>query len=207
MYSIYYLERNSTPFYIGKAKNVVRRKHAHHSKFGSNIELIVIDEVEDWKYWETFYIWLFRSWGFVLLNKNNGGGGPSTYSEEQKNKMRKPRPGSGAKISKTLKENNHSKYYTKEIRDKISKGSKGISRPFTNSHTTNMGLAKLKQAKIVLQFNLDGSFVREWKSKGLAAKYLKEITGKTSNITSQIKDCILGKQKTAYGFKWKYKNE
>jgi hypothetical protein len=27
----------------------------------------------------------------------------------------------------------------------------------------------------------------------------------TSNVTSQIKDCILGKQKTAFGYKWKYK--
>lgn len=26
-----------------------------------------------------------------------------------------------------------------------------------------------------------------------------------NNLVSQIKDCILGRQKTAFGYKWKYK--
>ena len=30
-------------------------------------------------------------------------------------------------------------------------------------------------------------------------------TNKTSNLTSQIKDCIFGRQKTAFGYKFKYK--
>ena len=93
------------------------------------------------------------------------------------------------------------------IQDKISKKLKGIKKPFTEQHSKNMGLAKLKQAKPILQYDLEGNFIKEWESKGLAAKYLKEITGRKSNITSQIKDCILGKQKTALNYKWKYKNE
>ena len=32
--------------------------------------------------------------------------------------MRGPRPGTGEKISKTLKERNHSHYYTDEIKEK-----------------------------------------------------------------------------------------
>ena len=50
-----------------------------------------MDEVEDWKFWESYWIEQFRCWGFKLENKNNGGGGPSNYTEEQKQKMRKPR--------------------------------------------------------------------------------------------------------------------
>jgi hypothetical protein len=205
MTKIYILERNGVPFYIGKAKNTTRRKHKHYNTYGTNIKLEIIDEVEDWRYWEEFYIWLFKSWGFKLENKNNGGGGPSNYTEEQKQKMRKPRPGSGEKISKTLKERNHSQYYTEEVKNKISKNNKGRPKPFTEEHTKNMGIAKRKQAKHVLQYDLDDNIIKEWESKGQAALWIKEQTGKTSNLTSQIKDCILGRQKTAFGFKWKYK--
>ena len=68
-----------------------------------------------------------------------------------------------------------------------------------------MGIAKRKQAKPVLQYDLENNFIKEWESKGQAAAWIKEQTGKTSNLVSQIKDCILGRQKTAFGFKWKYK--
>lgn len=207
MIKIYILEKNGVPFYVGKAKNPIRRKHKHYQKYGTSINLEIIDEVEDWRYWEEFYIWLFKSWGFKLENKNNGGGGPSNYTEEQKQKMRKPRPGSGKKISKTLKERNHSKYYTNDVKEKISKNNKGKSKPFSDTHKIAMGIAKRKQAKPVLQYDLEDNFIKEWESKGQAAFWIKSQTGKTSNLTSQIKDCILGKQKTAFGFKWKYKYE
>jgi hypothetical protein len=119
--------------------------------------------------------------------------------------MRKPRKkGTGDKISKTLKNNNHSKYYTKEVKQKISDNNKK-PRPFSEEHKINMAIAKRKQAINVLQYDLQDNFIQEWESKGQAAEWIKKQTGKTSNITSQIKDCILGRQKTAYGYKWKYK--
>ena len=205
MTKIYILERNGIPFYVGKAKDAIRRKHAHRKTYGLDIQSYIIDEVEDWKYWESYWIQQFKQWGFKLENKNNGGGGPSSYTEEQKQKMRKPRPGSGVKISKTLKERNHSKYYTEEVKNKISKNNKGKPKPFSEEHTKNMGIAKRKQAKPVLQCDLEGNIIKEWESKGQAALWIKEQTGKTSNLTSQIKDCIFGRQKTAFGYKWKYK--
>ena len=205
MIKIYVLEKNGVPFYIGKAKNVTRRKHSHTITYGLDIQLHVIDEVENWKYWECYWIEQFKQWGFQLENKNNGGGGPSSYTEEQKQKMRKPRiKGTGDKISKTLKDRNHSQYYTQEVRDKISKGNK-IPKPFSNIHKQNIGIAKRKQAKIVLQCDLDNNVIKEWESKGQAALWIQEQTNKTSNLVSQIKDCILGRQKTAFGYKWKYK--
>lgn len=69
----------------------------------------------------------------------------------------------------------------------------------------NIGIVKRKNAKPVLQYDLDGNFIKEWESKGKIAKWLKEQTGRTSNLTSQIKDCILGRQKTCCGFIFKYK--
>ena len=205
MIKIYVLEKNCIPFYIGKAKNIIRRKHSHAITYGLDIQLHIIDEVEDWKFWECYWIEQFKQWGFKLENKNNGGGGPSSYTEEQKQKMRGPRPGTGEKISKTLKERNHSQYYTEEVKNKISQGTKGKPKPFSDTHKIAMGIAKRKQAKTVLQCDLEGNIVKEWESKGQAASWIKEQTGKTSNLTSQIKDCILGRQKTAFGYKWKYK--
>jgi len=204
MTNIYILEKNGVPFYVGKANDIIRRKHKHHQTYGNDIILTVIDKVIDWKYWEEYWIEQFKAWGFTLLNQNKGGGGPERYTEEQKQKMRKPRKeGTGAKISKILK-GNHTQYYTESVRQKISKGNK-IPKPFSDEHKQNMGIAKRKQATPVLQYDLNDNLIIEWESKGQAAKWIKEQTGKTSNITSQIKDCILGRQKTAYGFKWKYK--
>ena len=205
MTKIYVLEKNGIPFYVGKAKDSTRRKHSHRRTYGLDIQSYVIDEVEDWKFWESYWIEQFRCWGFKLENKNNGGGGPSNYTEEQKQKMKGPRPGTGEKISKTLRERNHSQYYTNEIRQKISQNNKGKPKPFSESHKIAMGIAKRKQAKPVLQYDLENNIIKEWESKGQAAAWIKEQTNKKSNVTSQIKDCILGRQKTAFGYKWKYK--
>jgi len=100
MIKIYILERNGIPFYVGKAKDSTRRKHSHRKTYGLDIQSYVIDEVEDWKFWESYWIEQFKCWGFKLENKNNGGGGPSNYTEEQKQKMKGPRP-----LVKTIKEN------------------------------------------------------------------------------------------------------
>jgi len=78
MTKIYYLHKgDNIPFYVGKTISESARKSHHRNKFGKDVLLEVIDEVptREWKYWEEFYIWLFKSWGFLLENKNNGGGG------------------------------------------------------------------------------------------------------------------------------------
>ena len=164
MVKIYVLEKNSIPFYIGKAKNTIRRKHSHIRTYGSDIQLHVIDEVEDWKYWECYWIEQFKQWGFKLENKNNGGGGPSSYTEEQKQKMRKPRiEGTGEKISKTLKERNHSQYYTEEVRQKMSAPQKGRPKPFTEEHIRNVSKANLEsKGKIVECYTLNGDFIKDF---------------------------------------------
>jgi hypothetical protein len=211
---IYILENEGIPFYIGKTVNVNQRKN-HHKRFKNiNLQLIIIDEVsdDDWKFWEEYWISQFKTWGFKLDNKNKGGGGPTFWTEEQKlfinperiNKI-KNNKNRGNKISNTLLKNNHSKYYTNEVRKKISNSNKGKPRPFTKEHQQAILISKRKQAKPLLMFDLNDNFIKEWESKGQAAEWLKQQTGKTSNITTQIKDCVLGKQKTALGYKWKYK--
>jgi hypothetical protein len=196
MTKIYVLERNNIPFYIGKTIQEIKDRYYTHGSRKTDSEIIEIDCVDDndWRFWESWYIELYKSWGFELDNKNNGGGGrgPGWISTPERNNKIK------------LSMINHSQYYTKDVRNKISEGNK-IPKPFSNEHIQNMGIAKRKQATPVLQYDLDNNFIKEWESKGQAAEWIKQQTGKTSNIASQIKDCILGKQKTAFKYKWKYK--
>lgn len=86
--------RNNYVRYIGKANNPKERyknhnnasrdKNTHKRNWINNLrksnlkpELIILDEVsiDDWKYWERFYIYLFKSYGFDLLNYTTGGDG------------------------------------------------------------------------------------------------------------------------------------
>jgi hypothetical protein len=208
MIEIYILEKNGVPFYVGKAKDAIRRKHSHRKKYGINIQSYIIDEVEDWKYWESYWIEQFKQWGFKLANKNNGGGGPSNYTEEQKQKMRKPRKkGTGEKISKTLKERNHSKYYTEEVRQKMALPQKGRPKPFTKEHIKNVSKANLEsKGKIVECYNLNGDFIKDFPCLREAKNWLlKEKSICSPNIDKQIKDCCNGRQKTCHGYKFKYK--
>jgi hypothetical protein len=194
--TIYFLEKNNIPFYVGKTLQEIKDRYYTHGSRKINSEIIEIDCVNDdeWRFWESWYIELFKTWGFELENKNNGGGGrgPGWISPPERN----------AKIKASMK--NHSQYYTEEVRQRISEGNK-VLKPFSDEHKQNMLIAKRKQAKPLLMFDLNDNLVKEWESKGQAAEWIKETTGKTSNITTQIKDCCLGKQKTAFKFKWKYK--
>lgn len=208
---IYLLEKDNIPFYIGKSTSSKKRLWFHKQAFGENINRIVIDKVnkDEWKFWECYWIEQFTQWGFDLKNKNKGGGGPTKWDSswdtiERRNKI-STHPTRGKNISKTLKSKNHSLHYTKNVRKKMSSLQKGIPKPFSEEHIKNMGIAKRKQAKPVIQYDLEGNFIKEWESKGQAAQWLKQQTGKTSNLTSQIKDCILGRQKTCCGFRWEYK--
>jgi len=197
MTKIYILERNGVPFYVGKTLQEIKERFYTHKDKKENSEIFEIDCVDDneWRFWESWYIELFKSWGFELENKNSGGGGrgPGWISPPERN----------AKIKASMK--NHSQYYTDDVRKKISKGNKGIPKPFTEDHIRNIGLTKRKNAKQVLMYDLEDNLIKEWECKSQAAEWIKETKKRQGNLTSQIKDAILGRQKTAFGYKWKYK--
>lgn len=58
----------------------------------------------------------------------------------------------------------------------------------------------LAHRKIILQFSLDGEFIREFNS-------IKEASEEISISKSAIVHCLKGKTKKAGGYKWKYKYE
>ena len=65
----------------------------------------------------------------------------------------------------------------------------------TNYGTRNEKVSNSKKIPI-LQFDLDGNFIREWSS---ATDVGKELQGNICN-------CLKGKLPSAYGFVWKYKD-
>jgi hypothetical protein len=194
MTRIYILERNNIPFYVGKTLQEVKDRHYTHGNKKVDSEIVEIDYVEDdeWRFWESWYIGLLKSWGFVLENKNDGGGGrgPGWISSDERNeKIKQNRKGKGLGPN-----------------PKISEGNKGKSKPFTEEHRKSMETAKRKQAKTLLQLDKEDTLIREWDSKGEAADWIKEQNlSQAKNIKGQIKDACLGRQKTAFGYKWKYK--
>lgn len=63
-----------------------------------------------------------------------------------------------------------------------------------NYGTINERISNSKKIPI-LQYTLDGEFLREWSS----------ATDVGKKVQHHICDCLKGKQKTAYGYKWFYK--
>ena len=61
-------------------------------------------------------------------------------------------------------------------------------------------LKKISKSKSILisQFDLEGNFLKEWESAKQAAQILKNKPN-----GSDIRACIKGIQKTAYGYIWK----
>lgn len=104
--------KSGIPKYIGKTNNMQYRRYQHiwESKNGANykkacwlrscdyefnmVELDVVDK-NMWCFWESYWIDLFNSWGFELLNHTNGCDGRSgdSHSEETKRKMSEAKKG------------------------------------------------------------------------------------------------------------------
>lgn len=55
-----------------------------------------------------------------------------------------------------------------------------------------------KLSKVTLQYTLNGEFIKEWKST-------MDIERTLGLSNKSISACCIGKQKTAYGFIWKYR--
>jgi len=151
MTDIYYLTYNheDIPFYVGKSKNCYSRLFAHKKTYGENIKMVKIDKIKnkEWLFWEKHYVSLFKSWGFKLDNKNNGGGGSTKASKEK--------------------------------------------------------IQKLKNIKSIpiIQYDINGNFVREWNS----GKQYAEINN-LSNGTA-ITQCLKRKIPSAYNSLWRYKTD
>lgn len=190
---IYILEIEKVPFYIGKSVNSSHRFYQHREKYGKHITLEIIDEVPDneWKFWEKYYISLFKSWGFKLENKNNGGGGPD--------KGRKIRS-KDDKWKENLRLAHLGKKTSQETKDKMSLSRIGKPSNFKGKHHSEEHIKKLKTQRniLVYQYSIDGEFIKKWNN-------INEASTSLSIPKSSISYCSLGIKhyNTAGGFIWK----
>jgi len=218
--------------YIGKTIN--SRKNNHKKTYGGNISYNIIDEVfstdrEEWGVIETMWIQLFISWGFDVVNpRKKGGGGLEYMSEEQKKIRRKSKTqitknkisksNTGKKRTPEMIENyrkiklgfTHSPETIEKFKNRIRTEESKIKQSNTlkgREITWNLGTKgkKLLQSqknkisegnsKPVLQMDKNFNLINEFKSYTEA----KQIT----NIDPQ--HCLIGKNKSAGGYIWKYK--
>ena len=205
MTKIYLIQKNNIPIYVGKTKNISVRLFYHRKKFGNDITYFYLDEVSDseWKFWEKHYISLFRSWGFKLENKNDGGGGSTSYSDEIKQKISQSKTGmkynltEEGKINKSILLKGLKR--SEKTKQKISKAKKG-HECYKNPERNQKIRKNNSNNKPIYQYDLQGNLLNEFQSAQEAGRHL----GKSGN---SIADCAAGRQKTAYGFIWEYKTQ
>ena len=199
MICIYKITNPENKVYIGYTTNLYKRKNYYKVNKGirqtklynsitqygweqHKIELIEECAKDELRNKEQYWINYYDSWNNGL-NSNPGGGGIITHTDETRQL-----------ISKMGKAN---------------KGKRAVSHWKDKSRgeefARNMSLARKdkpnpKNAKPVLQYDLEENFIKEWSSIKEANLYL----GKDKD-SSAISECCKGKRQNAYKFKWKYK--
>lgn len=117
----------------GKLKNQPKvREKAHQKRLNnSSVILEVVDNVDDWRYWEKHYITLFRNLGYDLINQNSGGGGPEIVKESTKQKISQANKGTIHPIEGRLSTSNKLKGRTlsSEQVEKIRLAKTGVPNP------------------------------------------------------------------------------
>jgi hypothetical protein len=180
-YYIYTLSQNNVIFYVGKTTNLKTRLSNHRTVYGYNVVLEEVDNVEDWKFWENYWIQQFKQWGFKLINQNEGGGGCKNHTNESKLKIGLSNIG--------LKK----KPCSKERKERIKNANKGKKHNLGKKYN-------VKSYKKVIQCDLQNNFIKEWNN---VYEILKAFKKEKTNML--IWNCCQGKIPTAYGYKWKYK--
>jgi group I intron endonuclease len=202
MIGIYRITSPTNKVYIGKSINVENRineykyisrrklqhklnnsinKHGLENHIFEIIEECTLENINEREiYWIDHYNCVENG-----LNLKYGGEG-GKHSFETKNKTSKSMTGK-THSDRTKKKMSEAKkghpMYTNAWKEKMKKGA-------WNSGTSS---------KPIIQCDLEGNIIKEWKSISEAAKHIN----KTS---SAISECCSNKRKTAYGYKWEYKN-
>lgn len=69
---------------------------------------------------------------------------------------------------------------------------------------TSIEVNRRDRSKIVNQYDLKDNFIQSFPSAIDAARFLGKITSTSKGASSHITDVCRGKQKSAYGYKWKF---
>jgi group I intron endonuclease len=204
-------------------------KHGIENHIFEIIEYCSIEKLNEREiYWGIFYDTLEKGLNCKLGEQN------CVFSKETKNKMSVAKKNKPLSTEHQLnREKSLKKYWdmkreekeklekvekikyipTKEHRENLSKAKKGKSIHTSQSKQKLSEIGKSRDMKVVfqagsearkipvLQFDLDGNFIKEYSSSSDAEIELKGKKG------DNIRSCIRGEQKTAYGFLWKEKQK
>ena len=217
MIKIYILLNNNVPFYIGKTKNsLVKRNGQHMYKYGNSTKIELLDNIHDenWKFWESYYIDLFKSWGFKLLNQNEGGGGPSHHTIETRLKISNRKNKKTTSIFQYSKDGQFINKFN-SVKDALSsigrkgsfiasltrknlKTSFGYIWRYAKNDNRDLTISNHKHCIPIFQYDLDMNFIQEWSSATEASNKL--------NLNLQgINNCCKNKTNTSGNYIWKYK--
>ena len=217
---------NPNNVYVGKEKShqTQSRKNKHKRTYGGESNFEYIDKVDGWskQQWEpleTFWIKHFKDLGFELMNiRMKGGSGPEFFSDESRLMMSETRKGKNLKpLLQYNIEGKFMKEWESYLSTKIEFGGGSVScclrgrtktaygyrwKYKTKNYKLNIGELKPNKTpnhnKPILQRNLKGKLLKEWKSQ-------TEIEKKLNIPLSDINNCLKKKQKTAHGYIWEYK--
>ena len=210
---------------------LIRESIQKHGWENHKFEIIEYCEKEQLKIREKYWIKKLNTFNHGL-NKNIGGGGPITHTEETKSKISKYRKGrkqsenTKLKRSQSMKGKNNRPVYQFDLnRNLINKFNSLTEACIRNDiplkymgDITSCCQKKQKTARgylwsyievpppssyknirqSILQYDLEGNFIKEYESAQQAGREIN----KNGN---SISDCLNKKQKTAFGFIWKYK--
>lgn len=165
------------------------------------------------RYWIKFY----KS-DIEGLNRNKGGCGPGKHTPESKSKISQANTGKTRSLD--FGEKRSKLFYTEEWKKKISESNKGRISPNKGKIGYNRGKVmdeeqkhKISQslkgrpkplnfkdnvAKPVLQYDLDGNFIKEWSS-------ITTASTQTKTPYAGVSLCCNGKRKFSNNFVWKFK--
>jgi group I intron endonuclease len=186
----------------GKRNNLVINWVKSLLKLDLKPNMEIMDEIDgEWEWLEQYWISQFKTWGFTLKNMTEGGDANPMdnldvrikISNHMKNIFRNDEWGKNISISKK-----GVKIHSDEQKLKYSKNNSGEGNPMYNKKHTNEALSKMKL--VVLQYTLDGEFIREWKSAA-------DVERETNMLARSINRCAKGDRATAYGYLWSYKNK
>jgi hypothetical protein len=222
---IYYLEREGIPFYIGKTNKPSNRQNSHRAKrkdFTIHLHTIDLVDSNNWKYWETFYISLFKSWGFVLENKNKGGGGTDVQSMFTKllksSKLKgKPKPPRTKEHCLKLSQSTKGHLVSEITKNKISQSNKGRKSPMEGKIGPNKGKIMGDEQKLKISKSNKGkpkpqNFLLERKKQVLCLntnqmyESISEAAKQLNLPISGVSQCCRDKRKYTKGYEFKFIN-
>ena len=177
-------------------------------------EILDIVDDKDWIFWEQYWVWQCKAWGFNLVNHTMGGEGLTMKNKTSFKKGNKPwntGKGNTERCITCGKQFNTSK---SSVKQGIKNCSKECARRYRKLHPSNTQFKKnskpwnkgkigykitgKKTSRPVLQYSMNGKFIKEHIGCREAAKVV-------GCIPENIRICCVGKSKTAKKFKWLYK--